>query len=100
MAVKNTVYTFTVILAPPIEGGFTVTCEELPELVTKGHSEEEALLNTIDAFFTTIELYEDLGRTLPNSIRKKSAAELKQVVQKENVRRYFKRMESKFKGDK
>ena len=59
----------TVILEEQPEGGYTVTCKELPELVTEGDSIDEALENVKDAFVTTLELYEDLGHPLPESIQ-------------------------------
>ena len=57
------------ILTPQPEGGYTVTCEELPELLTEGDSVDEALENVEDAFAATLELYEDLGYSLPESIQ-------------------------------
>ena len=68
MNAPTTVYCITVRLNPESEGGYTVTCEELPELITDGHSVDEALNNVKDAFIATLELYEDLGRTLPDNI--------------------------------
>ena len=62
-------YRITVILSPQPEGGYTVTCEELPGLVTEGDSVEEALENVEDAFVTTLELYQDLGHSLPDGIQ-------------------------------
>ena len=62
-------FRITVILTPQPEGGYTVTCEELPGLVTEGDSVEEALENVEDAFAATLELYEDLGYSLPESIQ-------------------------------
>ena len=62
-------YRITVILTPQPEGGYTVTCEELPELITEGDSVDEALENVEDAFAATLELYEDFGRSLPESIQ-------------------------------
>ena len=62
-------FRITVILTPQPEGGYTVTCEELPGLVTEGDSVEEALENVEDAFAATLELYEDFGRSLPESIQ-------------------------------
>lgn len=56
------------ILTPQPEGGYTVTCEELPELLTEGDSVDEALENVEDAFAATLELYEDLGYSLPKNI--------------------------------
>ena len=61
-------YRITVILAPQPEGGYTVTCQELPELITQGDSIDEALKNVEDAFATILELYEYLARPLPESI--------------------------------
>ena len=61
-------YRITVILTGQPEGGYTVTCEELPELLTEGDSLDEALENVKDAFATTLELYEDLRRKLPKKI--------------------------------
>ena len=62
-------YRITVILDPQPEGGYTVTCQELPELITQGDSVDEALENVEDAFATTLELYEHLERPLPDSIQ-------------------------------
>lgn len=62
-------YKITVILTPQPEGGYTVTCDELPGLVTEGDSVEEALENVEDAFAATLELYEDIGRSLPENIQ-------------------------------
>ena len=39
----------------------------LPELVTEGDSLDEALENVKDAFAAVIELYQDLGRSLPQN---------------------------------
>ncbi len=62
-------YKITAILTEQPEGGYTVTCEELPELLTEGNSVEEALKNVEDAFAATLELYEDFGHSLPGSIQ-------------------------------
>ena len=75
MNAPTTVYCITVRLTPESEGGYTVTCEELPELITDGHSVDEALNNVKDAFIATLELYEDLGRTLPDNIIHESKQE-------------------------
>lgn len=53
------------ILTPQSGGGFTVTSPVLPELITEGDSIDEVLENVQDALEATLELYEDLGRTLP-----------------------------------
>ena len=62
-------YRLTIILTPQSEGGYLVTCKELPELLSQGDSIDEALENVIDAFSATRELYEDFGRSLPDSIQ-------------------------------
>lgn len=57
------------ILAAQPEGGFTVTSPALPELITEGDTAEEALENVRDALAAAIEIYEDLGKTLPPELR-------------------------------
>ena len=52
-------------LEPQPEGGFTVTCPALPELITEGDTFFEALANVEDALAATVELYEARGRELP-----------------------------------
>ena len=44
-----------------------MTSPLLPELITEGNSVCDALENAKDAFAAVIELYEDLGRPLPES---------------------------------
>ena len=62
-------YKVPLILAPQPEGGFTVTSPLLPELVTEGDSADEALANVRDALAAVIELYEELGKPLPQNAR-------------------------------
>ena len=54
-----------VVLTPQPEGGYTETSPLLPKLVTEGDSVDKALANVRDALAAVIELYEDLGRSLP-----------------------------------
>ncbi len=61
-------YKVPLVLAPQPEGGFTVTSPVLPELITEGDTADEALSNARDALAATIELYQDMGRTLPAGI--------------------------------
>ena len=56
------------VLEPQPEGGYTVTSPLLPELITEGDTVEEALENIEDAFATVVEIYEDMGQPLPQSI--------------------------------
>ena len=60
-------YRVPLVLTPQAEAGYTVTSPLLPELVTEGDTECDALENAKDAFAAVAELYEDLGRPLPES---------------------------------
>ena len=60
-------YKVPLIFTPQAAGGYTVTSPLLPELVTEGNSMSEALENVKDAFAAVVELYKDLGRSLPQS---------------------------------
>ena len=55
------------VLAPQAEGGYTVTSPLLPELITEGDSAEDALENVRDALKAVIELYEESGRSIPDT---------------------------------
>ncbi len=61
-------YKVPLLLTPQPEGGYTVTSPLLPELVTEGDSLSEALDNVKDALAAVIEIYQDLGRQLPQSV--------------------------------
>ena len=60
-------YKIPLLLSPQPEGGYTVTSPLLPELVTEGDSLDEALENVKDAFAAVLELYEEMGRSLPEN---------------------------------
>lgn len=62
-------YKIPLVLTPQPEGGYTVTSPLLPELLTEGDSIDEALANVKDALAAVIEIYQDLGRTLPLNAR-------------------------------
>lgn len=62
-------YRLTLILENQPEGGFTITCKELPELVTECDSLDEMKDNVEDAFIAVFELYEQEQRPLPESIQ-------------------------------
>lgn len=55
------------VFTPQPEGGFTVTSPALPELLTEGDTLDEAYANVRDAVAAVIELYEDQGRSLPQT---------------------------------
>lgn len=62
-------YKLSIIATPEPEGGFTITCKELPELITAGDSLDEAIENVKDTFMAVFEIYQDTGRTLPENIK-------------------------------
>ncbi|MFQ6116353.1 MAG: type II toxin-antitoxin system HicB family antitoxin [bacterium] len=69
------IYKLPLVLEPQPEGGYTVTCPVLPELITEGDTVKEALDNAADALAAIIEAYEDLGRPLPSALKQLTANE-------------------------
>ena len=60
-------YKVPLIMTPQPEGGYTVTSPLLPELITEGDTIGDTLENVRDALAAVIELYAELGRSLPQS---------------------------------
>jgi antitoxin HicB len=58
-------YSLSVILEPQEEGGFTVLVPALPEVVTEGDSEEEALANAEDAIRAILSYRRANGISIP-----------------------------------
>ncbi|MDE0018050.1 type II toxin-antitoxin system HicB family antitoxin [Candidatus Poribacteria bacterium] len=58
-----------ILLEEQPEGGFTITCRELPELLTECDSLNEMKDNVIDAFHAVVALYEHRKRPLPKEIQ-------------------------------
>lgn len=59
----------TLILDEQPEGGFTITCQELPELITECDSLDEIKEVVTDAFYAIVELYDHQQRSLPEEIQ-------------------------------
>ena len=57
-------FDFTVVLEPQLEGGFTVSVPALPEVVTEGDSEAEALAMAEDAIRLVLAYRRDHGLSL------------------------------------
>ena len=57
--------TFSVVLEPQPEGGFTVLVPALPEIVTEGDTEEEALAMAQDAIRLVLEDRAARGEEIP-----------------------------------
>ena len=62
---QETLYKLPLVLDPQPEGGYTVTCPLLPELITEGDTATEALDNVSDALKALLESYQTLGRSVP-----------------------------------
>jgi antitoxin HicB len=62
-------YKLPLVLDPQPEGGYTVTCPVLPELITEGDTVQEALDNVADALAAILEAYEDLGQPVPSVLQ-------------------------------
>jgi antitoxin HicB len=60
-------YHYSVTLRPEPEGGFTVRVPALPEIVTYGESEEEALESAREAIELVLESRAERGETIPPS---------------------------------
>ena len=54
-------YSFSVVLEPQEAGGFTVLVPALPEVVTEGDTEREALANAEEAIRAVLEYRRDQG---------------------------------------
>jgi len=61
--------TFSVVLTPEPEGGFTVRVPELPEIVTFGETEKEALDMAEDAIRLVLEDAAARGEDIPGPAR-------------------------------
>jgi antitoxin HicB len=57
------------VIEPQPEGGYTITCPVLPELITEADSLEEVTKHVADALAAIVEAYLDLGRPLPELLR-------------------------------
>lgn len=62
---------YPVVLAAQPEGGFVVTFPDVPEAITQGEDEEEALLYAVDALETALSFYVDGRKALPAPSRPK-----------------------------
>lgn len=58
-------FSFSVVLEPQEDGGFTVLVPALPEVVTEGDTEEEALANAREAIAAIVAYRRDRGLVVP-----------------------------------
>jgi antitoxin HicB len=57
--------TYSIVLRPEPEGGYTVRVPALPEIVTYGENEAEALMMAKEAIELVIESRRELGEPIP-----------------------------------
>ncbi len=60
------IYKLPLVLEPQPEGGYTITCPLLPNLITKADTLDKVIPNVSDALAALIETYEDLNQPLPS----------------------------------
>lgn len=58
-------FEYAIVLTPAEEGGFVVTCRDLPELVTQGESIGDALNEACDAMDEVFAHYMRRGKLFP-----------------------------------
>ena len=66
--------TFSVLLQPEPEGGFTVLVPSLPEIVSYGETEAEALDTAKEAIKLALEVREEQGKEIPGEVESRTEA--------------------------
>jgi antitoxin HicB len=64
-------FDYPVVLQAQDEGGFVVTFPDVPEAITQGDDEEEALLYAVDALETALSIYVGARKPLPTPSKPK-----------------------------
>ena len=62
-------FEFPVLLTTAGEGGFVVTCRDLPQLITQGEDQADALLQAVDAMDEVFATYMIEGIDFPEPSR-------------------------------
>src|SRR5919109_4686148 len=84
--IVNETRTYTVILEPAEEGGFVVHVQALPEVVTEGDTEEEALAMAKDAIELVLESRREPGEPIPVEVGKAKVREVTVAITHERRR--------------
>jgi len=58
-------YSFSIVLEPQEGGGFTVLVPALPEVITEGETEHEAIANAEEAIRATLDYRRQHGIAIP-----------------------------------
>lgn len=61
----DNLYKLPLVLDPQPEGGWTITCPVLPELITEADTWDEIEPNVSDALQAVVEIYAHLKKPLP-----------------------------------
>jgi len=64
-------FQYPVLLTPAEEGGFVVTCRDLPQLITQGDTEQDALEQATDAMDEVFATYMVEGMEFPEPSKAK-----------------------------
>ncbi|MHB1486963.1 MAG: type II toxin-antitoxin system HicB family antitoxin [Acidimicrobiales bacterium] len=64
---------YEVILMPQVEGGFTVSVPDLPDVVTEGETREEALAMAKEAIEGYLEAMREHGWAVPTVVHERVA---------------------------
>ena len=65
----SNIYKIPLLLEPQPEGGYTITCPLLPELITEADTLDEVIPNVSDALAAIIEAFQELNKPLPPFLR-------------------------------
>jgi antitoxin HicB len=63
------VYKLPLVLEPQPEGGYVITCPLIPNLITEADTLDQVQAHVADALAALIEIYEDLGQSLPQALQ-------------------------------
>ncbi len=63
------IYKLPLVLEPQVEGGYTITCPLLSNLVTEADTLDEVPSHVADALDALLELYRDQHLPLPPALR-------------------------------
>lgn len=65
-------FEYPVLLMPADDGGFIVTCRDLPQLITQGEDVEDALAQASDAMDEVFSAYMKKGFEFPASSQRRT----------------------------